>query len=188
MSYSVRTAARSSALSLEQALVRVVRWIIVPCALIYLGLEVRLTFKLDFFETEAVWICLGRWSTRFLLLTIAIGPLSRLLNRGWLRQCRRPLGLLAFTFALAHAGVYFFDLGGNATVLHWILTRLYLIAGLLSLLLVGALALTSSNFAMRHLGAPVWRRIHVCVICAALPRGDGVDALREDQGSLTPEA
>jgi len=44
----------------------------------------------------------GDWTLRFLLLTLAVTPLRRLLGWPWLLRLRRMLGLFAFFYALVH--------------------------------------------------------------------------------------
>jgi len=53
-----------------------------------------------------VWFT-GTWAFNFLLLTLAVTPLRRLLKQPWLIQHRRMLGLFAFFYASLHLLSYF---------------------------------------------------------------------------------
>ena len=64
---------------------------------------------------EFVTLSTGTWALVFLLTTLAITPLRRLLRQNWLIKFRRPIGLFAFFYACLHFTTYvwldqFFDL------------------------------------------------------------------------------
>ncbi len=103
----------------------------------------------------------GDWAVRFLLLTLAITPLRRIF--GWSRvlQLRRMLGLAAFAYALAHLLLYVAQEQGDlAKVAREIGLRISLTIGFVGLLGLVALAVTSTDGAIRRMGAQGWNRLH----------------------------
>lgn len=103
---------------------------------------------------------LGEWALRFLLASLAISPLRRAgLN---LLKFRRALGLLAFSYAALHLTIWLWpDMGLRWSQIVADLTkRPYLLLGLASFLAMLPLALTSTNAAIRRMGAPAWNRLH----------------------------
>jgi len=107
----------------------------------------------------------------FLLLTLCITPLRRLINSNFPSHFRRTLGLYAFWYALAHMMIYFiFDrsLDLNSTI-EDIINRPFILLGSLSLLLLIPLAVTSTNGMIKRLGAKRWKMLHKLVyLCAIL--------------------
>src|SRR5512143_597815 len=104
----------------------------------------------------------GTWGLRFLLLTLAVTPLRRLLGWNWLLRYRRMLGLFAFFYALLHFTTYlmfdqFFD---PAAIARDVLKRPYITVGFLAFVLLIPLAVTSTNKMIRRLGARRWQRLH----------------------------
>lgn len=108
----------------------------------------------------------GIWTLRFLAFTLLLHPLQktwRLANKNApaLLSWRRTLGLLAFFYALSHAFIYLF----LDRALYWpeiiedVTSRPYIISGMLAVLLLLPLAITSTRFAMRLLKKN-WQRLH----------------------------
>jgi sulfoxide reductase heme-binding subunit YedZ len=107
----------------------------------------------------------GVWALRLLLLCLAMTPLATYL--GWKAAIglRKPLGLWAFGFALAHAAFY---LRADPRLTRWKEPELlFLLVGALALLILTALALTSNRRAMRWLGRR-WKRLHRLVYIAGI--------------------
>ena len=103
----------------------------------------------------------GDWGLYFLLMTLAITPLRRLLGWNWLQRFRRMLGLFAFFYVTLHFLVYlvfdqFFDLASIAADVG---KRPYITVGFTAFILMIPLALTSTNAMMRRLGRR-WQRLH----------------------------
>jgi sulfoxide reductase heme-binding subunit YedZ len=104
----------------------------------------------------------GKWALRFLLLSLWITPAIRLTRLGWLITLRRTFGLCAFAYAVVHLGIYF----GLDIELMWdnltedILERTYITLGMLGLLLMVPLALTSTKGWIRRLGNRRWSALH----------------------------
>jgi sulfoxide reductase heme-binding subunit YedZ len=103
----------------------------------------------------------GITALNLLLVTLAVTPVRDI--TGWrnLIRLRRMLGLFAFFYALAHFSVYLsldqvFNLRAVGAD---ILKRPYITIGMLALLLLVPLAVTSTNGMMRRLGRR-WTTLH----------------------------
>ncbi len=113
----------------------------------------------------------GRWTLRFLLITLAVTPLRMLTGWHWLLKFRRLLGLFAFFYGVMHLSSYVsfrrvFDLEEIAKD---IVERPFMTAGFVALLLMIPLAVTSTNAMVRRLGARRWQLLHRLVyVIAAL--------------------
>ena len=104
---------------------------------------------------------LGETALSLLLLTLLVSPASQLLGAPALLRLRRMLGLFAFFYALLHFIVYaWLDQGLDAgAFLEDIVKRPYITIGMLALLLMLPLAVTSTNGMMRRLGRR-WQTLH----------------------------
>jgi sulfoxide reductase heme-binding subunit YedZ len=111
---------------------------------------------------------LGLWALRFLVVGLAITPM-RVHGGPNLIGWRRPIGLLAFTYAALHLLVYvWLDQALDwSAILNDILKRPYITVGMLSFAILLPLALTSTNGMIRRLGAKAWGRLHSLVYLAA---------------------
>lgn len=112
----------------------------------------------------------GKWALRFLLACLAVTPVMRLAHVGWLVKYRRTFGLLAFFYAVVHLGIYF----GLDIELMWsnlvedVAERLYITLGMLGLLLMVPLAVTSTKGWIRRLGNRRWNALHRLVYVSAV--------------------
>ena len=110
----------------------------------------------------------GLWSLQLLLLALAITPAYRWLHWTLLPPLRRVFGLASFYYACAHLAVY---LGLNQYARPGLviqdLRHPYILVGYLSWGLAIPLALTSTDTAMRRLGAR-WKRLHRLVYAVAI--------------------
>ncbi|HSD40649.1 MAG TPA: protein-methionine-sulfoxide reductase heme-binding subunit MsrQ [Burkholderiales bacterium] len=111
----------------------------------------------------------GDWTLRFLLITLAVTPLRKMLGWHWLAGFRRMLGLYAFFYGLLHLSSYVsfdhvFDL---AEILKDIVKRPFITVGFLSLVLMLPLAITSTDRMVRRLGAKRWLALHRVVYVIA---------------------
>lgn len=106
---------------------------------------------------------IGDWTIRFLVFTLALTPLQRILGWPKLALIRRMLGVTTFAYALAHLCLYIvnekFDL---AFVTSEIIHRIYLTIGFTALVGLSLLAATSTDWAVRKLGRN-WKRLHLIV-------------------------
>jgi sulfoxide reductase heme-binding subunit YedZ len=111
----------------------------------------------------------GTWGITFLTATLAVTPLRRLTGWNRLQSYRRTLGLFAFFYLVLHFGVYlvldqFFDWH---TIVTDVAKRPYITVGFAGLLLLAALALTSTRGWIRRLGKR-WVGLHALVYVVAL--------------------
>jgi len=111
----------------------------------------------------------GDWTLRFLLLTLSVTPLRKLLNWKFMMRFRRMLGLFAFFYACLHFVTYlvfdhFFDFGEIAKD---ILKRPYVTVGFTGFVLLIPLAITSTNNMKKRLGKN-WKRLHQLVYVIAV--------------------
>jgi methionine sulfoxide reductase heme-binding subunit len=111
---------------------------------------------------------LGVWALIFLIAGLAVTPLRQMLGLNVLRH-RRAIGLLAFYYAGFHLLTYVVLDQSLEWSLIWadILKRPYITVGMVSLLLLLPLALTSNDAAIRRMGAKAWGRLHMMVYVAA---------------------
>ncbi len=136
----------------------------------------------------------GNWALWILLASLAVTPLRRLHPRlSNLIRFRRMLGLYAFFYATLHLATYIFLFSGYdlptawaglthgrtgqvwtqwrivwPTVLRDLKQRRFIQVGLLSWVILLALALTSPVFMLRRMGGRNWQRLHRFVYLAAI--------------------
>jgi sulfoxide reductase heme-binding subunit YedZ len=103
----------------------------------------------------------GDWGLRFLLITLTITPLRRLTGLNWLIRFRRMLGLFAFFYVCCHFLVYAVldqRLDANA-IIEDIVERPYITLGIVALVMLVPLAVTSTNAMIKRLGRR-WQQLH----------------------------
>jgi sulfoxide reductase heme-binding subunit YedZ len=114
----------------------------------------------------------GMLTLVFLTLSLAVTPIRLVSGQNWLSNFRRMLGLYAFFYGVFHLSTYFvFDRSLNiASTISDTLARPFIFFGMAALLLMVPLAATSTNAAIKRLGAAKWKRLHqlayVSGICA----------------------
>lgn len=111
---------------------------------------------------------LGRTAIYFLIATLAVTPLLRLVRLNLVRY-RQALGLICFTYLLCHLAAWIaFDMGFLwAQIVKDVVKRPYLIFGMIAFLMLLALALTSNRWSLRRMGAR-WRQLHRLIYPAAI--------------------
>ena len=103
----------------------------------------------------------GLWSVRLLMIALAITPLRQILKWPRLITARRMIGVAAAIYLGVHFLAYVVDKGFDiATVLTEIVQRIYLMIGFGGMMIMTALAITSSDGMIRRLGARRWQRLH----------------------------
>jgi methionine sulfoxide reductase heme-binding subunit len=103
----------------------------------------------------------GLWALRFLLLTLLITPLRLISGQTRLVLVRRMLGLASLSYTLAHLVLYVIESKYDLLFVgSEIIKRFYLTIGFISLLMLIVLGLTSTDRAIRRLGAARWGRLH----------------------------
>ncbi len=112
----------------------------------------------------------GELALKLLLLCLACTPLRILTGSPWPMRARKHLGLLAFTYATLHLGVYLGldKLGDLGSVVGDVLERPFIAIGLAAFLLLVPLAATSSKAAIKKLGGRRWTKLHKLVYVVAV--------------------
>jgi sulfoxide reductase heme-binding subunit YedZ len=112
----------------------------------------------------------GNWTIRFLVITLAVTPLRKLLRLPDLIRFRRMIGLFTFFYGCLHFLVYlWFDkLFDAQEILKDIGKRPFITAGFAALVLMVPLALTSTAGWIRRLGGRGWQRLHRLVYASAV--------------------
>ena len=116
---------------------------------------------------RALTLELGEWALRFLLLSLAVTPVRKLLKFSKLIRYRRMLGLFSLFYAVLHVLSYL------AFMLSWewlqlledLYERAYIIVGAIALVVLMALGFTSTRPMMRKMGK-LWIRLHRLVYLA----------------------
>ncbi len=110
----------------------------------------------------------GDWAVTFLLLSLFMTPARALLDWMPLVHIRRRIGVAAALYAGAHFLIYVFDQKWNLIVVATeIAKRFYLTIGFATLLMLTALAVTSTNGWQKRLKRN-WKRLHWLIYPAAL--------------------
>jgi len=118
---------------------------------------------------EAITHATGDWTLTFLLITLSITPLRRIMRQYWLIGLRRMLGLFAFFYGALHLMTYlwldkFFDVH---EMLADIAKRKFITAGMTAFTLMIPLALTSTKWSIRKLGGKRWQALHRLIYVSA---------------------
>jgi ferredoxin-NADP reductase/DMSO/TMAO reductase YedYZ heme-binding membrane subunit len=97
-----------------------------------------------------------------LSLSLCVTPLRRLTNWPQLIVVRRALGLWGFFYACIHLSLYVgLDRGMDLrSALEEIIKRRYLQVGIVAVLLMAPLAITSNDTMARRLGGKRWKQLH----------------------------
>lgn len=111
----------------------------------------------------------GDWTIRFLVFTLAVTPLRKILHVPQLIRFRRMIGLFAFFYVCLHITTYlwldkFFGWSAIWDDLH---KRPYIIVGFTGFVLLVPLALTSTAGWIRRLGGRNWQMLHRGIYLAA---------------------
>jgi sulfoxide reductase heme-binding subunit YedZ len=111
----------------------------------------------------------GRWTLNFLMITLCMTPLRDLTQALFWLRLRRMFGLFAFFYLVLHFSVYLWlDQSGRfGAVWQDIVKRPYITIGMLGLLLLIPLAVTSTVKAQRRLGGR-WTRLHRLIYLIAI--------------------
>lgn len=111
----------------------------------------------------------GIWACVFMAAALSITPLMKRKRLKALTRYRRFVGLSAFFYAILHLVIYLVLFAGLSW--RWIRSDLfekpYIYAGVLALVVLFVLAITSTKKMMKRLGRN-WKRLHRFVYLAAL--------------------
>lgn len=126
------------------------------------------TFALGPDPGKVLLLNLGQGALILLLATLSLSPLQRLGGVRW-AAFRRQLGLWVFAYASLHVLCYLvFILGFDWAQLGSELRRRpYILVGMLALICLFPLALTSNRMAMRRLGQG-WKKLHRLIYVTAV--------------------
>lgn len=111
----------------------------------------------------------GMTTLVLLLITLTVTPFRRVTGWNPVIKLRRPLGLFAFFYAVAHFSIWFvFDMVFNVQwMLEDIAERKYITVGMAALLVLIPLAVTSTRGWIRRLGKR-WATLHKGAYVAAV--------------------
>jgi methionine sulfoxide reductase heme-binding subunit len=110
----------------------------------------------------------GLWGIRLLAVALAITPFRQVFAQPRIVLIRRMLGVAAFSYLLIHFCFYIVDENYRlGTVAAEIAKRFYLTIGFVTLLMLTALAVTSTDAMMRRLRRR-WQTLHRLVYLAAI--------------------
>ena len=120
----------------------------------------------------------GDWALRFLVITLCVTPLRKLLGQPALIRFRRMLGLFAFFYACLHFTTYawlYAWLESEAVgtpflkvVVTDIAKRPYITVGFFGLLCMLPLAITSTAGWIRRMGGKRWQLLHRLIYASAI--------------------
>jgi sulfoxide reductase heme-binding subunit YedZ len=129
--------------------------------LLLLGDTFDVTGSLGANPVEEIQDRLGNWGLRFILIALAVTPLRRLTGWNWLQRFRRMLGLYAFFYTLLHFLAWLIlDQGVLwSAIVEDIVKRPFITVGFAALLILAAMAVTSTNGMRRRLGR-YWQQLH----------------------------
>ncbi len=104
----------------------------------------------------------GMLALVFVVLSLTVTPLRRVTKLQWLAQHRRAIGVVAYCYAVLHLLCYWWfdkrlDVGA---VFDDVLKRRFILVGMLTVLLMTPLAITSTNGMIKRLGGKRWRLLH----------------------------
>jgi sulfoxide reductase heme-binding subunit YedZ len=112
----------------------------------------------------------GDWTLRFLVITLSITPLRKLLHWPQLIRIRRMLGLFAFFYVSLHFATWvvldnFFDFHA---MIKDVGKRPFITVGFTGLVLLVPLAITSTAGWIRRLGGKRWQMLHRLIYVTAI--------------------
>jgi sulfoxide reductase heme-binding subunit YedZ len=112
----------------------------------------------------------GDWTLRFLVITLAITPLRKILRQPQLIRFRRMLGLFAFFYACLHFSTWI----GLDKFFNWnemwkdVAKRPFITVGFTGFVLMIPLAITSTAGMIRRLGGRRWQMLHRLIYVSAI--------------------
>ena len=104
---------------------------------------------------------LGNWGLRFIMIALAVTPMRRLSGWNWLPRFRRMLGLFAFFYVLLHFLAWLILDQGIlwSAILEDVVERPFITLGFAALVILTAMAVTSTNGMRRRLRNR-WQQLH----------------------------
>lgn len=142
---------------------------LLPAALV-VGDTFGITGQLSANPVEDILDRFGNWAIRLIMITLAVTPLRQVSGWNWLARFRRMLGLFTFFYALMHFLTWLLLDRGLAVdpafqwtaILEDLTERPFITIGFAALLLLTAMAVTSTN-GMRRRMRRAWDKLHYSV-------------------------
>jgi len=139
---------------------------LLPIAFV-VGDAVGITGQLSANPVEDILDRFGNWAIRFIMITLAVTPLRRITGWNWLTRFRRMFGLFTFSYVLMHFLTWLLLDRGLAVdpafqwagVIEDLTERPFITIGFTALLLLIAMAVTSTSGMRRRMGRS-WDRLH----------------------------
>ena len=130
-------------------------------ALIALGDTFEITGSLGANPVEELLDRFGNWGLRFIMIALAVTPLRRVTGWNWLTRFRRMLGLFAFFYVAMHFAIWLvLDQGVLwSAIVEDLADRPFITIGFAALVILAAMAVTSTNGMRRRLGK-TWQKLH----------------------------
>jgi sulfoxide reductase heme-binding subunit YedZ len=121
----------------------------------------EITGRLGANPIEEILDRFGNWSLRFILLTLAVTPVRRISGLNWLARFRRMFGLFTFFYVLMHFLTWLILDQGILlpAIIEDLAKRPFITVGFIALLLLTALAATSTAGIRRRMGRH-WQTLH----------------------------
>ncbi len=106
----------------------------------------------------------GNWGLRFVMIALTVTPLRKITGKVWLLRFRRMLGLFAFFYILMHFLNWFILDQGMlwSAIVEDLVERPFITLGFTGLVLLSAMAVTSTNGMRRRMGKR-WDQLHYSV-------------------------
>ncbi len=120
-----------------------------------------LTGQLGANPVEEILDRFGNWALRMIMVTLALTPLRGITGWNWLTRFRRMLGLFTFFYALMHFLTWLILDQGLllSAIAEDLLERPFITIGFAALLLLTAMAVTSTDGMRRRMGRS-WNKLH----------------------------
>jgi len=136
-------------------------------ALLAVGDALGITGQLSANPVEDILDRFGNWAIRFIMITLAVTPLRKITGWNWLARFRRMFGLFTFFYAAMHFLTWLLLDRGLAVdpafqwamILEDLTERPFITIGFAAVVLLTALAVTSTNGIRRRMGR-TWDRLH----------------------------
>lgn len=128
----------------------------------------EITGRLGANPIEEIQDRFGIWALRFIMITLAITPLRHASGWNWLVRFRRMFGLFTFFYVLLHFLTWFI-LDSEmllSAILEDLTERPFITIGFAALVLLTALAVTSTDGMRRRMGRR-WQKLHYAVYVIA---------------------
>jgi sulfoxide reductase heme-binding subunit YedZ len=141
---------------------------LVPAALVVTD-AFEITGRLGANPIEEIQDRFGIWAIRLIMITLAVTPLRHLTGWNWLIRFRRMFGLLTFFYVLTHFLTWLIlDQSLLLSAIAEDLTeRPFITIGFTALVLLTAMAVTSTNGMRRRMGRR-WQKLHYSVYVIGL--------------------